>query len=74
MFPEVQRGLFGFLTEELVICMHLVSDPPIFQGKLVLQGSVRTDSIAVNKCGGQSWQICLISSADTGRVYASPGS
>lgn len=28
MFPEVQRGLFGFLTEELVICMYLVSNPP----------------------------------------------
>lgn len=33
MFPEVQRGLFGFLTKELVICMHLVSSPPIFAGK-----------------------------------------
>lgn len=33
MFPEVQRGLFGLLTEELVICMHLVSNPPIFAGK-----------------------------------------
>lgn len=28
MFPKVQRGLFGFLTEELVICMHFVSNPP----------------------------------------------
>lgn len=28
MFPEVQRGLFGFLTEELVVFMHLVSNHP----------------------------------------------
>lgn len=28
MFPEIQRGLFGFLTEELVICMHFVSNSP----------------------------------------------
>lgn len=39
MFPEVQRGLFGFLTEELVICMHLVSNHPMLQQKLILQGA-----------------------------------
>lgn len=38
MFPEVQRSLFRFLTEELVICMHLVSNSPILQEKLTLQG------------------------------------
>lgn len=38
MFPEVQRGLFGFLTEELVICMHVVSNAPILQEKLIWQG------------------------------------
>lgn len=42
MFPEVQCGLFGFPTEELVICMHLVSSPPIFQKRLMLQGAGRT--------------------------------
>lgn len=69
MFPEVQRGLFGFLTKELVICMHLVSDPPILQERLFCKEmGVRTVSIAFNKRGGQLRQICLISSADTGRV------
>lgn len=39
MFPEVQRGLFGFLTEELAICMHPVSKHPILQHRLILQGA-----------------------------------
>lgn len=39
MFPEVQRGLFGFVAEELVVCMHLVSNLPILQEKLFLQGA-----------------------------------
>lgn len=69
MFPEVQGGLFGFLTEELVICMHLMSHPPILQEKLICKElGTHTFSIACNTRGGQSWQSRLISSTDTGRV------
>lgn len=51
MFPEVQRGLFGFLTEELVVCMYLVSNPSILQEKLTFSrswGNAPSRSLSAN--------------------------